>query len=248
MVGVVGAAGCCASQNMAMFIAFRCLAGAGAWSSLCIGIPNQLLHASRVANTNDQSAPVYISELAPPMLRGLFVTLTGVLLMLGQAIASYMGLAFFSIQSGSSVQWRGPLGVQIVFPLFSILIAYWLPESPRWCLMNDQIDRAREIVMSLHGNEPAAKDFAAAEFYQMSKQAAFDRTLDSSWRVCWSRPSYRKRFEMCCLYGAITQSTGLLVISAYGSVLYGSLGYGPRHQIVFQCGYITVGVVMNIIG
>jgi MFS family permease len=195
----------------------------------------------------DFAAPVYISELAPPKLRGLFVTLTGVNLMIGQALASYMGLAFYSVGTNSS-QWRGPMGVQLVFPLLSLVTIYWLPESPRWLLMKGKEDSARRVVVTLHGRDVAAQEFASAEFYQMSKQAEFDRALDSSWKACATRPSYRKRFEICCLYGAITQSTGLLVISAYGSVLYGTLGYGAREQILFQCGYITVAVVFNIIG
>lgn len=174
--------------------------------------------------------------------------MTGVYLMLGQAIASYMGLAFFSIQNDSSIQWRGPLGVQILFPLISCSMAYWLPETPRWYLMQNRIEEARAIATGLHSKDEAAQDFARAEFYQMQKQAEFDRSLDSSWRTCFTRPSYRKRFEICCIYGFITQCTGLLVLSAYGSVLYGTLGYDAREQIIFQCGYGTVSVVANAFG
>ena len=168
--------------------------------------------------------------------------------MLGQALASYMGLAFYSVQSAAAAQWRGPLGIQILFPAISLTVVYWLPESPRWYLMQGKIDEAKKVVMSLHGRSTESQDFASAEFYQMSQQAEFDRTLDNSWRACVTKPSYRRRFEICCLYGAISQSTGLLVISAYGSVLYGTLGYDARDQIIFQCGYITVGVVFNILG
>jgi len=194
------------------------------------------------------TAPVYISELAPPKLRGLFVGLTGVLMMFGQAIASWMGLAFFSAGANTSLQWRGPLGIQIVFPAATLAVIYWLPESPRWNLMKAKVDAARKVVMSLHSQDAASQEFAAAEFYQMSRQAEFDRTLDSSWKTCFTKPSYRKRFEICCLYGAISQSTGLLVIASYGSVLYSTLGYSAREQIIFQCGYITVGAIINIIG
>jgi MFS family permease len=193
-------------------------------------------------------APVYISELAPPKLRGLFVGLTGVLMMFGQAIASWMGLAFFSVGASSSLQWRGPLGIQIVFPAATLAVIYWLPESPRWNLMKNNTEAARKVVMSLHGQDTASQEFAMAEFYQMSRQAEFDRTLDSSWKACITKPSYRRRFEICCLYGAISQSTGLLVITSYGSVLYGTLGYSAKDQIIFQCGYITVGAVINILG
>lgn len=168
--------------------------------------------------------------------------------MLGQALASYMGLAFFSIGGSGSIQWRGPLGIQAIFPLISLATVYWLPESPRWLLMRDQAEKAETVVLNLHCSTPAMKDYAIAEFFQMRTQSEFERTLDASWYICLTKPSYRKRFVMCCLYGAISQSTGLLVISAYGSVLYGSLGYDAHDQILFQCGYITVGVVFNILG
>ena len=193
-------------------------------------------------------APVYVSELAPPKLRGLFVAMTGVILMVGQAIASFMGLAFYGVESSSATQWRGPLGIQILFPAITLVVAIWIPESPRWLLMHNRSEEAKQVVNSLHSESPEGQDFAAAEYYQMSRQAEFDRSLDGSWRACWTKKSYRRRFEMCCLYGMISQSTGLLVISAYGSVLYGTLGYSPKQQILFQCGYVTVAVVTNIVG
>lgn len=168
--------------------------------------------------------------------------------MLGQAIASYMGLAFFSVKTNTSVQWRGPLGISMVFPLLSLFLVIFVPESPRWYLMQGRESEAREVVMKLHGQSVDDQDFAAAEFFQMRKQAEFDRTKDSSWRICLTRPSYRRRFEICGIYGGLAQTTGLLVITTYGSVLYSTLGYGPREQIVFQCGYITMGVVGAAIG
>jgi MFS family permease len=238
-LGVIGAVGCCAAQNMAMFIAFRLLAGGGAWAALCIcECFTQNTSCSIYLSLVLYSARLYFRACSAQASR-TFVGLTGVILMLGQAIASYMGLAFYSVHSNTSGQWRGPLGIQILFPAISLAVVYWLPESPRWCLMNNQTEKARNIVMSLHGTDAASQEFASAEF---------DRTLDNSWWTCVTKPSYRKRFEMCCLYGFISQSTGLLVLSAYGSVLYGTLGYDARQQIIFQCGYITVGVVFNILG
>ncbi|KAJ9615214.1 hypothetical protein H2200_001288 [Cladophialophora chaetospira] len=228
-MGLLGAAGTTGARNVAMFIAFRFFAGWGAWAALCVG-------------------PTYVSELAPPKIRGLFVGLTGVILMFGQALASYVGLGFFSVESETSAQWRGPLGVSMAFPLLSLIMVNFVSESPRWLLMQGREPEARDIVMTLHGKTGDEQDFAMAEFFQMKKQAEFDRTKDSSWRACLTKPSYRRRFELCGFYGCLSQTTGLLVISTYGSVLYSTLGYGPRQQIVFQCGYITVGVCMAAVG
>lgn len=102
-----------------------------------------------------------------------------------------MGLAFFSAGVNTSLQWRGPLGIQIVFPAATLLVIYWLPESPRWNLMKNNVEAARKIVMSLHGQDAGSQEFATAEFYQKSRQAEFDRTLDNSWKTCFTKPSSR---------------------------------------------------------
>ena len=103
--------------------------------------------------------------------------------MVGQALASYMGLAFFSVQNNPALNWRGPLGIQILFPSIALVSTFFLPESPRWLLMHDQVEKASEVVKKLHGSDTKSQEFAMAEFHQMSKQAEYDRTLDSSWRI-----------------------------------------------------------------
>lgn len=75
----------------------------------------------------------------------------------------------------------------LVFPGIMILITLLSPESPRWLLINGKAEKARNIVFKMHtvnGND----EFAQAEFTEMEKQIAIDRTLETSW-VCeeWLR-------------------------------------------------------------
>lgn len=73
----------------------------------------------------------------------------------------------------------------LVFPGIMILITLLSPESPRWLLINGKTEKARDIVFKMHtvkGND----EFAQAEFSEMEKQIAIDRTLDTSW-VCEHR-------------------------------------------------------------
>jgi hypothetical protein len=93
--------------------------------------------------------PVYSAELAPPKLRGFFVGRNGMGVTFGYALASYMGLAFYYANSPAA-QWRGPLGLALVFPAAMLLVILFVPESPRWLLMVARIDEARNIVMKLH--------------------------------------------------------------------------------------------------
>ena len=63
-----------------------------------------------------------------------------------------------------------------------VVVCYFIPESPRYLLMKGRVDEARDIVFKLH-TMPNDRDqeYARAEFYQMSKQAEIDRTMEPGW-------------------------------------------------------------------
>jgi MFS family permease len=76
--------------------------------------------------------PLYQSEIAPPKIRGLLVGMHGVLICVGYALASWVGVGFYFVNA-SGAQWRIPLAIQCLPPLFLAIGVLLLPESPRWC-------------------------------------------------------------------------------------------------------------------
>lgn len=60
-LGVIGAVGCCAAQNMALFIAFRLLAGGGAWAALSLC----------ECFTQNTSCSIYLSLQRPSIFQSL---------------------------------------------------------------------------------------------------------------------------------------------------------------------------------
>lgn len=171
-------------------------------------------------------APTYSAELAPPGLRGFFVGMNGVNIALGYAVASYMGMAFYFSPSPAA-QWRGPLGIALLWPVMMIGIMFIVPESPRFLLMKGRVEEAREIVMRLHSIKGDTEhEFARGEFYQMVKQTEVDRTLDPGWWAMFTRKGYRRRTALAMGFAFVGQSTGVLVINNYGPTLYATLGYG----------------------
>ncbi|KAJ9496347.1 hypothetical protein LTR96_004373 [Exophiala xenobiotica] len=229
-LSIIGGAGLAGSVNTTMFIIFRLIAGAGSWGFLAL-------------------TPVYCAELAPPKLRGFFVGMNGMGITLGYSLASYMGLAFYYDQSNPSAQWRGPLGLALIFPVFQLLVIIWAPESPRYLLMKGKVEEARKIVLHIHhvpGDED--QEYARGEFYQMQKQAEFDRSLTPTYKAMFFKKSYRKRTLMACGFAFVGQSTAVLVINNYGPTLYAALGYGTLDQLKLQCGWITMGTPANLLG
>ena len=193
-------------------------------------------------------APVYSAELAPPKLRGFFVGMNGMGITFGYAMASYMGLAFYYAQAPAA-QWRGPLGLALVFPVAMLFTLLLVPESPRWLLSVGRVEEARAIVMRLHGvaGDPDQK-YARGEFYQMQKQTEFDASLNPSWTSMFKRPSYRKRSLLAITFAFIGQSTAVLVINNYGPTVYKALGYDTLNQLILQCGWITMAIPSNLLG
>ncbi|KAK5064580.1 hypothetical protein LTR84_000413 [Exophiala bonariae] len=229
LLSLFGGALLCGARNAPMFIVARLFAGGGSWGYLAV-------------------TPFYSAELAPPGLRGLMVGMNGVNIALGYGLASYMGLAFYFVDAPDA-QWRAPLGIALIWPVMMCLVCLVIPESPRFLLMKGRIEEAREVVFKLHARKDDPDNaFARSEFYQMTKQAEIDRELEPGWMEMFRRPSYRKRSFIAMGFAFIGQSTGVLVLNNYGPTIYASLGFDTLYQLIFQCGWITVGIIGNIIG
>lgn len=155
----------------------------------------------------------------------------------GYALSTYMGLAFH-FSTNPTTQWRGPLGIGIIFPSLILLILPFLPESPRYLLMKQQPEKAWEIILSLHSssNDPD-KIFARTEFYQVQKQIELDRTLSNSWFHMLRKPSYRKRALIAMGYAFFGESTAVLVINNYvclSYVRYSILSFANLHCVMTE--------------
>lgn len=155
-----------------------------------------------------------MSEVVPVDFRGALVDVHAVFLLLGYTIQGWVGYGFFFWDGGSNT-WRPPLALQCAWPILLLCGIYWVPESPRWLIMQDRVEEAKAIIFRLHSNANDPDDeFAHAEFYQIRKQIAIDRALGSSWMHMIKKPSYRKRCLLAIGTTGIIQCSGVLVINS----------------------------------
>lgn len=140
-----------------------------------------------------------MNEVVPSRMRGGLVELHAVFFILGFAVASWIGFGFsFWTSSGSA--WRVPLAIQGFWSLLGLVALYWIPESPRWLVMQDREEEAQKILLQLHDDASDPEhEFARAEMYQIQKQLHIDRTLGSSWMHIFRKKSYLKRVGMACV-------------------------------------------------
>lgn len=99
------------------------------------------------------AAPVYISEVAPPEIRGRLVTFFQLAITLGILLAYLVGFAF-----DHSEAWRWMLGLGCVPALALAFGMLRMPQSPRWLVMSGDDFAARATLARIRVDDPAAID------------------------------------------------------------------------------------------
>lgn len=206
------------SINLAMFIACRFLSGFGAYAL-----------ASAI--------PLWMNEVVPAKNRGSLVAIHGASLIGGYCVAAWIGFGFWHLPPSNNWQWRAPLLLQCLPIAILLPCLLWLPESPRWLVIQGRDDEAGRILQRLHPSDEATK-----ELQQIQRQSQIDAQLDSSYWAMLTKPSYRKRSIMGIITTVAVEFCGPIVINNYGPTIYKGLGFSGRKQFVYQGGWLTLAL------
>lgn len=207
-----------AVDSFAWFILYRIVGGVG------IGIASNI-------------SPVYIAEVSPVKVRGRFVSLNqltivmGILLaqlanwMIGNAYAGEGGM----VNAGSTEWgWRWMFWAELVPALLFFALSFVIPESPRWLLSVGRGAEARRILARIGGEAYAAGTLGEQE--QVSPQSPAG-------------------FHVRSLLGK--ELRGVLVIGVVLAVFQQWCGinviFNYAHEIFSAAGYEVSDVLMNIV-
>ncbi|GAA5983286.1 hypothetical protein JCM5350_005868 [Sporobolomyces pararoseus] len=166
---------------------------------------------------NTATVPALQSELAPPATRGSLVLISGTLIAVGIAIAYWLSLGTYFVQS--SFSWRFPIAFQIVFALITIVLLFAIPESPAWLLRHGHADEARVTIAKIYRKESDDEQvdgiIDAAEKSNAEMAAFRFRDLFSS------GPTQNfRRASLSILSQIFQQITGINLVSYYASYLF----------------------------
>ncbi|GAU42827.1 hypothetical protein TSUD_185860 [Trifolium subterraneum] len=118
---------------------------------------SRILNGTGIALTLT-SAPLYISEISPPDIRGLLNTLPQL------SCSSGMFLAYvlvFSFSLMDSPNWRVMLGiVSIPSIVYFFLAVLYLPESPPWLVSKGRISEAKKVLQRIRCIEDVSGELA----------------------------------------------------------------------------------------
>jgi sugar porter (SP) family MFS transporter len=132
-VYVLGAIGCALAVNVPMLIGFRFVLG------LAVG-------------TASFVAPLYISEVSPPKVRGGLVSFNQLAITSGILLAYLVNFAF----KGVTDNWRWMLGVAVIPGAALAVGMLTVPHTPRWLMDKGREEQARVVLKRLRSGDPDA--------------------------------------------------------------------------------------------
>ncbi|MDR2913922.1 MAG: sugar porter family MFS transporter [Tannerella sp.] len=204
-------------DNFTWFIIYRMMGGFG------IGIASNI-------------SPIYIAEVSPASVRGRFVSLNQLTIVLGilaaQIINWQIGNHYMpdkDVLSAESVEWawRWMFWAELVPAGLFFILSFIIPESPRWLAINKKKDNARKIFAHIGGNA-----YAEAELTEIDKlQVTNDK---NNWKALL-KPNVRKVLIIGIVLAVFQQWCGINVIFNYA------------HEIFSAAGYTVSDVLMNIV-
>ncbi|CRK20381.1 hypothetical protein BN1708_012846 [Verticillium longisporum] len=174
------------STHVGMYIVARLILG--------FGIPTCIVSGSSL-----------IGELSYPKERPVLTSLFNVAYFVGQIMAA--GITFGTNTISNDYAWRIPSWLQICPSLLQITFVFFLPESPRWLIVNDRIEEAREVFITYHAEGDRDSEFVKAEMAQIQTTIRIEMdTAKMSWMDILATAGNRRRALVTMFLGLYLHS------------------------------------------
>jgi SP family galactose:H+ symporter-like MFS transporter len=174
------------------------------------------------------TAPLYISEIAPPEKRGSMISTYQLMITIG-ILAAFISDTLFAY-SGA---WRWMLGIVAVPGALFLIGVTRLPNSPRWLLMRGRSREARDVLNELRRNDRVVE----AEVRDIEEQL---RRPQVGWSLFRQNPNFRRSVFLGVILQIIQQLTGINVVMYYAPRIFESAGFQGHAQL---WGTAIVGLV-----
>jgi len=211
-------------ESMTLMVIFRILGG------IAIGMASM-------------NAPMYIAEIAPAKNRGTLVTYYQMAVVIGFFVVF---LATYFIGNGLTEQqnidygWRYMFWSELVPALAFFILLFMVPKSPRWLMIKGKEDEAKNVLVAIHGQEMADK-----EFIEIKESIQQEGTVKKA-------SIFQKSLFPIVIIGTVLsvlqQFTGINAVLYYGADIFEqALGFGKEDILLQQILLATVNLLFTFI-
>jgi sugar porter (SP) family MFS transporter len=190
------------APNRDFFIVARFIAGIG------VGMASML-------------SPMYIAEIAPAKYRGVMVAINQLTIVLGILVTNLIN---YSLRNMGDDAWRWMFGLGAIPSLLFFIGVVWLPESPRWLMLKQKMDKASLVLTKIGGEAFAKKTIADI-------QQSFQNTAKIKFSAI-----FEKNILPAVLVGiglaVFQQFCGINVVFNYTTTIFESIGASKDDQLL----------------
>ena len=182
------------------------------------------------------TAPVYVSELAPPQSRGMLIGLYQFALTIGIALADLVGYWLANQEA-----WRLMFAIAAVPTLFFLGVILMVPESPRWLYAHGREKDAEKVLLSY-------TDAAGAQQFLSDIREGLKTAVEQSWAALLT-PAVRGSLLIAVGMTVLQQVTGINTIIYYGPHIFEAAGIATHSNSILATLLVAVvNVIFTVVG
>lgn len=169
-------------------------------------------------------ANVYTAEVSPAHLRGSIVSFFGIWVSIGSILGAIANNFAKNIKNKHAYQI--PLASLYAIPFCLSILVFFLPESPRWLLVQNRPEEARKSLEILRGNSfRNHPELLEEEFQEMSRGIEEEKELTSgsSFMDMFRGPDLRRTI-LCFAVIVSHTSSGLWLVVGYATFFFQMAG------------------------
>jgi sugar porter (SP) family MFS transporter len=190
------------------------------------------------------TVPTWQSECAKPKAQGKWVMIEGGLQTTGVACGQWIGYAFFFTKG--EMQWRMPVGIQLIPAAIVFCFIMFLPESPRWLIMHGKIEQGTYNLCKLRGLEENDPVLQAELESIINSNESQDSEEPFRYRELFQNGKTQTFRRMCLGFfvQAAQQLSGINLVSTYANQILGdSFQLSPAmSHLIAACGGIEYAI------
>ena len=192
--------------------------------------------------------PIYIAEISTAENRGKLVSLQQLNIVFG-FFAAFLSNYFFNKYNTLNSNfltdvnvWRWMLGIELIPALLYFSLLFFVPKSPRWLYLNDQILKAKEVLVNIYGNKKGELEIKLIE-----ENSSADKNKSKLKIQDLFKPNLRFILIVGLIIGILQQITGINAVYFYATSIFKQTGIGS--DAAFSSGVLlsTISVIFTFV-
>ncbi|CAH2353392.1 myo-inositol transporter 1 [[Candida] railenensis] len=170
-------------------------------------------------------SPLMLSELAPSKYRGRLIVTNTLFITGGQLVAYFINWGLTNVKHG----WRVSVGLCMVPPVIQFVLFWFLPDTPRFYIMQGDVEMAKKVIRQTHNEVPESYVLAVVdEMVTSNSRVPGSNPLQQAWnsiKIIHKTPANFRALILACGLQGIQQFTGFNSLMYFSTTIFETIGF-----------------------